>query len=328
MRVVIFGATGFIGSHIAEQFAISGAEVICPVRANSHSDFLRSLAAELDLALVELDFANESELAALMQGADCICNCIADTRIHASLEQKHATEVELSLTLLRLAHQAQVKHFIQLSSIMRYGFNRPLKQFRVVSESSPVGFSFNYNLAVAARESALEDFQRLHTHSATNLILLQPANTTGKRDSDFLPAFLQAAKFGVFPAMYGGTRQFSCIDTRDIGRAAVLLSQQNFNQNSQRFLVKGYDLAWNDLKQALEAKFGKALKLMPMPNWLMQPLATLLEWLTPLGVEPPLTRFSLNVLGQHMKIDDSAIRQLGFAPKYQLQDSISDCAKN
>ena len=41
-RIVMTGATGFIGSHVAKRFLDEGAEVYCLVRPESHENKLSS----------------------------------------------------------------------------------------------------------------------------------------------------------------------------------------------------------------------------------------------------------------------------------------------
>ncbi len=52
MKTVVFGGTGFIGSHVAEQLEISGHEVTAIVRSSSDTQFLSTLGLNiLPLAL-------------------------------------------------------------------------------------------------------------------------------------------------------------------------------------------------------------------------------------------------------------------------------------
>src|SRR5262245_53251665 len=54
MRVLITGASGFLGSHVAEELVRDGAQVRCLVRRTSKVDFLQTLpAVELCYGAVE-----------------------------------------------------------------------------------------------------------------------------------------------------------------------------------------------------------------------------------------------------------------------------------
>lgn len=90
------------------------------------------------------------------------------------------------------------------------------------------------------------------------------------------------------------------------------------------FLVKGYDLSWLQFKEVLDIKLGKTSKLMNMPKALMMIIGYLVEVLYPLGKEPPLTRFSMEVLSNDTLFDDSKIRATGFVPQYSLEASLDD----
>ena len=72
------GATGFIGSHVAEQFKLAGCTVTALIRNFSDYRFLR----ELRVDLREIDFDNADQLQANLSNADLLINGIAYVKIH------------------------------------------------------------------------------------------------------------------------------------------------------------------------------------------------------------------------------------------------------
>jgi nucleoside-diphosphate-sugar epimerase len=313
MNIAVLGATGFIGSHVAEQFALAGFKVRCLVRASSSTDFLQ----QIDVATEVVDFTNDEQLLNVFKTVDVVCNCIADTRQHIPLAEHRKTEVELTSRLFRLAEQASVKRFMQLSTVMVYGFKR---EALPIDESHPLLGQFNYNQMAIEREQALLS---LAEPSAMQLLLIRPANAIGKRDTSFMPNFSQAANFGLFPVVNGGVSGFSCVDCRDIGRAFVHLLELEQTQ-TEIYLVKSFDCCWLDVKAALQLQLNKKLKTFSMAKKPFMFLARLIELLTPWGKEPLLTRFSLEVLSCDTLFDDSKIRATGFTPKYGLKEALAD----
>ena len=320
MQIGLFGASGFIGSHVAEQVELAGHGLLCIVRSTSACQRLQAQG----LTAVVVDFNDQAALAACILGASVVINCVAETHQHLSDARRRPLEVDLTTRLYCAAADAEAAAFIQLSTVMVYGFGRPSS---AIDEYAPCRPRYSYNRIALEREQALEsEFLRRQLP----LLLLRPANTTGRRDSSFMPNFMRLHTLRLFPVIDDGHWQFSCIDTRDIGRAMVHLAERKapVEPAVERLLVKGYDISWLDLQQALDNRRQRRSHLLRLPKRLMMPLAGLLEKLLPYGMDPGLTRFSVELMSNDTLFDDSAIRACGFRPFYTLVDSIEDFLTN
>ena len=313
MNVVVLGASGFLGSHVAEQLCLAGHSVRCLVRESSHTDFLESLDLQLDV----VDFNNEGAITDKFSSADMVFNCIADTRLHASYEDKATTEITLTCLLFKLAQQAKVQRFVQLSTVMAVGFDRP---DHAIDETFPPAPVHTYSRIAADREANL---LQAYIEGETQLVLLRPSNAAGKRDVSFLPSFIQSVKMGMFPVMLNGACRFSCIDARDVGRAMTHLLAVELHQ-PEIYFVKGYDISWLELKQAMDKKMKAKSRLFNMPKSLFMLFARLMEWIFPYGKEPPLVPFSMEVLSNNLLFDDNKIIQTGFSSQYSLAETLDD----
>lgn len=314
MRVTVLGATGYIGSHVAEQLSLAGFTVVCLVREGSSASFLKQLAVDIQC----VDYSDDDQLLSILSGSDVVCNCIADTRQHIRIEEHRKIEVELSSRLFALCEKAGVKRFLQLSTVMVYGFKRP---DHAIDENYETFGQYSYNQIAIEREETL---LKLAEKSSMNLLMLRPANAMGKRDASFMPNFISAANWNMFPSVGGGLSQFSCVDCRDIGRAFVHLIDVPVSK-AEIYLLKSFDLSWLDLKSALEQALGKQLKLFSMNRALFMFIARVMEFVYPYGTEPSLTRFSLEVLSKNTLFDTKKLAETGFKPKYSLAESIQDC---
>jgi len=311
--VILFGGTGYFGSHAAEQLAAAGHNVTCLVREGADTDFLDSL----KLSVRFVDFDDTGELLANMPEGAVVCNCIADTRKHVSRAERHKVEIALTTRLFRLAERRNAERFVQLSTVMVYGFDRPSIP---IDESHQLKPKFLYNLVAAEREAALLEASR---GSRTKLVILRPATTLGKRDTSCLPNFVKSNRQGVFPVVDGGQSRFSCIDARDAGRAIAHLLGVPVEQ-AEVYLVKGYDTDWLSLKACLDAALANPTKVLSIPKRVTLVVARLLEALYPYGKNPPMTRFDLEALSHDGLFDDAKIRLTGFVPRYSLGDGIED----
>jgi len=312
MNVIVFGATGFIGSHIVEQLVVAGHCVTCVVRPGSDARVL----SHLPVSISRCRFDDHHSISQLVGPGDVVCNCIADTRDYVSAAVRRRTEITLTSEIYRAALGAGASRFMQLSTVMVYGFERPVEP---IDENFPPRPRYRYSEIAWERELTLSQIFR----PELPLVFLRPANALGPRDTSFLPRFLASHRRGIFPVIDGGEWRFSCIDARDIGRSVAHLMIESWS-GIEVFLVTGYDLDWLALKAELDAVLGCRSHLLNLPRSLMFGLGALFESARYLGAHPSLTRFSVEVLSNHTLFNDQKIRRLGFTPHYSLTDSLRD----
>lgn len=310
MNVTLFGATGYLGSHTAEQLVKAGHTVTCLVRDNSNTKLLNSLAVKI----VTIDFSNDEAIMEYLKDT-VVFNCIADTRKHVSIDERRRVEVELTTRIFRLAQQARVARFVQLSTVMAYGFERPSID---IDESVHIVPKYIYNLVAKEREDSLLDQAQ---KGQTELVILRPSNAIGPRDTSCLPNFEKSHRAGYFPVVGRVAWEFSCIDARDLGRAMTHLLTVQID-NTEIFLVKGYDISWLMLKAGLDGLTDKGSRLIRLPKKIMLTFGWLMEGLYPFGSTPPITRFDVDAISHHGLYDDGKIRATGFKPIYRLDDSL------
>jgi nucleoside-diphosphate-sugar epimerase len=313
MKTIVFGATGYLGSHVAEQLTLAGHTVICVVRPNSDTAFLQTL----PVSIVRVNFGDVAALAAPITQDCVVLNCVADTRMHLSDDERRVVECELTSRLFEAAQKADARRFIQLSTVMAYGFDRPES---AIDENFPTKPKYSYSRIACEREQTL---LAQHKSSGTELVILRPSNTLGKRDSSALPALLASHEKGLFAVIGGGAWKFSCMDARDVGRAMVHLLDVPVSK-PEIFLAKGFDITWLDVKTVLDKLLQRDTKLMNIPKAMAMLIGRVMEAVYPYGKNPALTRFSVEVLSTHTLFDDAKIRATGFQAKYDLMATLRD----
>jgi dihydroflavonol-4-reductase len=224
--------------------------------------------------------------------------------------------VDLTRQIALAAQRAGVRRYIQLSSIIAYGTHLPSTP---IDESFPPQPEIPIDRASLEREQAVK---QVAAETGLDTVILQPASTIGKRDGfSFFHRISEAHVNNAFPMMKNGQAHFSCIDTRDIGRAMVWLGEAGEEVKGQTYLLKGYEVSWMEIKQALDKARGVAAKIRHIPYRLAQILAGPLELLLP---NPPLERRTVHVLTHDRSYNDHKIRAVGFQPIYtDLQDTVA-----
>jgi dihydroflavonol-4-reductase len=315
MKVIVFGGTGFIGSHVVEQLTLAGRELTVVVRENSDTAFLDSLG----VLLKRIDFRDEEAIARVIEGHEVVYNCLANPKLHQSLEAHRAVEVDLTQKVLTAAIEVKTRRFVQLSTIMVYGFQRPPGP---IQEDYPCTPSYLFNQVAVEREQMVKQVAEA---GGIEFSILRPCMTTGKRDVSFLPPFNAMHRWGCFPLFGNRETRFSCVDARDVGRAMLWLGESDASPG-ETYLLRGYEMSWLEFKQALDQFFDKKSLFVKIPTPVGRLIGFLLEKLFPYGVEPPLTRFGIDALTRNSLFDDSKLRATGFQTKYNFEDALREIA--
>jgi nucleoside-diphosphate-sugar epimerase len=239
--ILVTGATGFLGSHIAEVLVQHGFTVRCTVRSSSSTKWLEHLSIEK----VNVNFSDEISLQKVCDGVDVVVHNAGITRAKNDAEffevNTHTTE-----RLAKAAIKAKVSRFIFISSLEARG---------------PDGFS----KAISAYGKSKLEAERLLTNLQNDIeiILLRPAGVYGPRDTDLLTLF-QLANYGFLtvPATNG---RLQPVHGRDVAEA-VLASIQNKAQIGPFEIAEANIYSWQDMASLLETAMNKKLRVVKIPK--------------------------------------------------------------
>jgi dihydroflavonol-4-reductase len=313
MKAIVFGGTGFIGSHVAEQLLLAGHEVTAAVRPTSHTEFLKQLGARI----IPLDYRDETAIAAAVEGHQLAYNCTAGASMHARSLSEAPVETVLAGQLAKAAAAGGAERFIQLSTIVVYDYD----------SNQPMNEEYSPRTVFPVQRIELEREASVWKHSSSNgmkVQILRPASTIGARDhSSFFSQLYLSHQQNKYPIIGSGNAFVSLVDTRDIGRAMTWLgTQPEMGSNSGIYLLKGFEATWRELKEALDGITGKKAKTITVPAWAASILASVAERLTPSGKEPLLNRMAVKTLTVNRLWDDQKIRSCGFETIYTLKDAV------
>jgi len=115
-KVFITGATGFIGSRLAEMACEREIPVVALVRTWSHAARLSRLPA----SMAHGDVLNPDSLRTAMQGCDVVFHCAVDNTVGGPLHRR--VSVEGTANVMQAALETGVKRVVHLSSSAVFGY--------------------------------------------------------------------------------------------------------------------------------------------------------------------------------------------------------------
>jgi nucleoside-diphosphate-sugar epimerase len=240
-RVLVTGATGFVGSHVAQVLVEAGYEVRCGVRASSSTRWISDLPVER----VELDMTGRTEdFSRAMENVDLVVHAAGITRARRA-EDYHAVNAGGTGKLASAALGAGVRRFVLISSLAARG-----PDGRDQPES-------------AYGRSKLEAEAHLRTlDGQMEAVILRPAAVYGPRDTDLLPLF-KMARTGFLP-LPSGANVLQPVYAEDVARAALAAARRAAGPGPFP-VAEAARYTWDDVVAGLERALGRKVRAVRVP---------------------------------------------------------------
>lgn len=179
--VLVTGAGGFIGSHLAEVLVEKGAKTRAMVRYNSSGSWgwLDSSPRRGDIQVLATDVSDSDGVRRAVKGVDVVFHLAALIGIPYSYESPAAyvrTNVSGTLNVLQAALDAGVKRVVHTSTSEVYGSAR----YAPIDEAHPVIGQSPYSATKIAADKLAESF---HLAFGLPVATIRPFNTFGPRQS-------------------------------------------------------------------------------------------------------------------------------------------------
>ena len=299
MKVFITGATGFIGSHVAQELSRRGAQLRILVRPTSKLENLTGLEAET----VTGDLMKVDALRSAVAGCDAVMHVAADYRLWVTDPQTmHATNVTGTRELLRVAREEGV-------SVATMGF---FSDGRLADEATPVSLAgmighYKRSKYLAEQEAVAA------ARAGQQVIILNPTTPVGSRDIKPTPTGRIIVDFlkRRFPA-YMDTG-LNLVDVNEVARthADALVA----GRSGERYILGGENLTLKQLLDKMSAITGLPSPTMRVPHSVAMIFALWDQTITGKlrGREPRATVEAVRMGKKMMFVSSSkAERDLGF----------------
>jgi len=248
-RALVTGASGFIGSRLAERLVLEhGAEVRALVRNLAGAARL----ARFPVTILRGDVTDPADLKAAVQGCDLVFHCAYGT----SGSQKHRAWVNTEGTrrLLAAARTAGAARTVHLSTLMVYGQTADGD----LDETAPRRrFGNHYS------DSKLEA-ERIVLASGMPVAVLQPTAVYGPYGGVWTEAVLRTLKTGRQILIDGGGGLANAVYVDDLV-SAMLLAAVKESAVGQAFLISGDEpVTWKELFGRFERMLGAESRMVEM----------------------------------------------------------------
>jgi len=314
-RVLITGASGFVGYHLILEALKNDLEVFAAVRKTSRTDHLTNLA----IHYTNPDFGNIETLTQEIRANQYTYIIHAAGALRArTLEEYNQINGDYTFNLATAAAAAgTVKKFVFISSLAAIG---PLNQLEgQITEQTPP-----HPITAYGRSKLLAE-ERLKTVQGLNYTVLRPTAVYGPRDKDIFIFLKQVAK-GIEPYIGKAAQKLSFIYVSDLAAATVLALYKGdggtFNIGDQNVCYDRYQLGTltKDILGVKTLKFH-------IPVNFVKLIAVIAEKVSSLRRKAPVLNTEklneLKAVNWSCSIE-LAKTQLGFHPRYDLRSGLTE----
>jgi nucleoside-diphosphate-sugar epimerase len=246
MRVLVTGATGFVGSHVADRlFACPDVELRLMVRRSSKLAYLDGVEYER----VEGDMRDAESLQAAVKGAEAVVHVAGAT---SALNEAAYQEVNALGTamLAEASRQAEVQRLVYVSSQAAQGPGDGTGPPRPVTDYGRSKLAGEYSVL------AMRDSMRV--------AVVRPPVVYGQRDRALLP-FYRMAKLGFVPVYGDGQNRLSWVHALDAAAAIAGVTIGDYPTGAVYSICDGEVHTWVSLVRAFGEAIGRQPRVIQVP---------------------------------------------------------------
>ncbi len=322
MKILVTGASGFIGSFIVEEALRLGFDTWAAVRHSSSRAYLQ----DPRIHFIELDFSSERLLTEQLRNHsfDYIVHAAGVTKCLDKADFRRInTEGTRHLVSAVMALQMPVRRFVFISSLSVMGAVREAKPYHDILDSDTPCPNTAYG------QSKLEAEAWLATLPDFPFVVLRPTGVYGPREKDYFLQFKSIKNHTDF-AVGRQQQDITFVYVSDVVQA-VFLALEKGRTGAHYFLSDGAVYRSADFSNLIHEALGRPWRFRAtVPIWLLRLVTTCGEWLGHCtGRMTALNNDKFNILRQrNWRCDIApAVRELGYRPKVQLAEGVRRCVE-
>lgn len=310
MKIVITGATGFIGRNLAENFHKNDLDVVATGRSPGVGNTLQ----KKGILFKNADILDLDELNQVFEGAGAVIHSAAKTADWGNEQEFFEVNVKGTRNVMQSCKNHQVKKIIFISTPSVYFTG---KDRHNITENDPLPAkqltAYARTKVIAENEiSALRD-------EGFRVMIFRPRAVYGPYDNTIIPRILKMAQKKRFPLIANGEAMtdITYIDNFiDAVRAGLTAPEDAWNEVYN--ISNGEPIKIRDWFAQVLDVFNRPFNPKNVPEAMARTVAGLMEFLSLLpfgGKKPSMTRFSVGYMAKTMTLSiENAKTKLNYNP--------------
>lgn len=256
MKVLLTGATGFVGSHILDSLLAQGSAVRVLLRKSSNRRFIEPHLSHVELC--EGSIGDPTSLGEAVNGVTHVIHCAGATRAKRDAEYYEINQ-NGTRNVIEAANrqQGKISRMVHISSL-------------AASHPAPAGAPAREDDASAPvseyGRSKLGAEKEVLQHCKVPFTILRPPAVYGPRDDGFLALF-QTVRRHFVPRFSGGIEALSMIFVKDLAEGAVTCLTHPAAESRTYFVASPEVVTIRGFCEEI----ARQLKVWTLPLWLPVP---------------------------------------------------------
>jgi len=317
LKALVTGATGFIGSHVADLLLEKGFDVRCIIRKTSNLQWLKDKPVEI----IEASLDDKESLKGAVDGVDYIFH-VAGLTFARNFDEflKGNRDGTKNLLDATIENAPGIKRFLFVSSLTVSGPSKSLDE--PVDEATQCNPITSYGKSKkAAEDEVIKYIDKLP------LTVIRPPAVFGPRDTAIFSVF-KAIKMGIGTMVGLKPKHLSLIHSTDLARGIVDAALSENTVGETYFVSSEKFYTWNELipiiAKQMDKKFVIKLKL---PHFVVLASAGLSEFFGRFASKPPVFNYEkgIDFIQDYWICSiDKAKKDFGFRQQVSVEEGIKE----
>lgn len=314
-KVLVTGATGFLGKYVVEELVEHGYQV----RAFGRNSKVGRSLENTSVSFFQGDLTNADDVTEACKEMNLVVHAGALSTVWGPWEDFYRANVLGTKYVLEACRQAGIQRLVYVSSPSIYA--APKDQLGIKESDAPEENNLNnYIRSKLASEKLFKDYPDVPS------IILRPRGLFGIGDTSILPRVINLSQKIGIPLIGDGRQLMDMTCVENVALAIRLALEVPEAKGEVYNITNGEPRAFRDLLEESLTGLGYPIKYRKIPASLLSGIASGLEFLYKslnLKGEPPLTRYTYYLLRYSQTLDISkAMRELGYRPKISISEGI------
>ena len=322
-QLLITGATGLVGCHVAERFLADGWRVRALVRDERAAGWLAARGVELHRG----DVLAPDAFFAAAEGCDVIVHAAAAVVAPGGWEAYRSANIDGTRHAIAAAGQSGAR-LVHVSSVAVYGPDARYSAGGKCTEDAPLApLPPHAHYARSKRES---EAMVLEAHAAGRIhaTAVRPSVIYGVRDRQFVPRIARALRPGVVPLVAGGRTTLAIVHAANVADGIARAATSDAAGGRAYNLANDFDVTVAEFVRLAARGMDRRVRTVPFPL----PLARAAMALLRAGATVVLGRNAGVMAGSTLAFattdnpfsSERARRELGWAPVVRPEDGIPE----
>ncbi len=324
MKILVTGATGFVGNVLLNELPRSLSEAQVSAFVLPDDPFSRSLSRCKDLRVFEGDITDAGDVLGAVRGHTHVIHL---TGLISYRRKDKKKLMEVNAQGVENIVDACIKHrvvkLIHISSVGACGF---YKDGKLADEETPFNWPPEFHYMISKHEGQ-KIAERAYKESGLSTVILLPASIMGPGDQNIETPHNQLYdliyKKGLFGCFSGG---LAVVDVRDL--VEIVIKALRSQIRCQKYLIVGANVKYAEVVSAIAKHAKKKIYPFPLPSFLLRAAGGFLESMEAMTKRKPLFTKAYGKLSGWTVYYSNAKSRRDFGHEYRPFDvTISDSCR-